>query len=210
MGTYFFGNIRRAAIKTKYKLINEDVPKAQILWKAYKKNYDRLSKLSSSKLGQAIARADRHFSNYHSKDIKEEKFIELIIALESLFSPQGERQELTYRISQYAAIFIGKEEAFSIYEFIKHILRKRGALFHGQYDVKKVMMDEFLTDEDIKKLASYIRCAVLGFIVLYFRGEWKREVIHAKLEEALFNVEIRNEIRKKADLEQFINETINN
>jgi hypothetical protein len=99
MGTYFFGNIRRASVTPKYKLLDEDVPKIQTLWMAYKKNYDKLSKLSSSKLGQAILRADRHFSNYHSKDRKEEQFIELIIALESLFSPAGATQELTYRIS---------------------------------------------------------------------------------------------------------------
>ena len=211
MGTYFFGNIRRASVTPKYKLLDEDVPKIQTLWMAYKKNYDKLSKLSSSKLGQAILRADRHFSNYHSKDRKEEQFIELIIALESLFSPAGATQELTYRISQYASIFLGKEEnVFGTYEFIKDMLVKRGSLFHGQYDVVKVENDQFLSAEEIKRFASYIRCAILGFIILYLRNEWNLEEIQGKLVKALFDFEIRNEIRNKAHLELFLQETINN
>lgn len=210
MGTYFFGNIRRSSVATKYKLTKEEVPAAHTLWKVYKKNHDKLSKLSSSKLGQTIVRASRHFSSYHSKNIKEEQFIELIIALESLFSP-GVTQELTYRISQYAGIFLGKEEkGFSTYEFIKGMLKKRGSLFHGQYDVAKVEKDQFLSEEEIKRFASYIRCAILGFIILYLRGEWNLEQIQQKLEKALFNIEIRHEITKKADRDQFIEESIKN
>ncbi|MCI0454653.1 MAG: hypothetical protein L0Y68_06630 [Candidatus Dadabacteria bacterium] len=211
MGTYFFRNIRRESVTPKYTISEEDIPKVQRLWEAYKRNYNKLSKLSSSKLGQAIVRADLHFSNYHSKDRKEEQFIELIIALESLFSPAGTTQELTYRISQYAGIFLSKEEkGYTIYEFIKDMLKKRGSLFHGQYDLAKVEKDQFLLAEEIKRFASYIRCAILGFIILYLRNEWKLEEIQDKLEKALFDSEIRNEIIKKTDLEQFIEETTNN
>ncbi len=205
MGIFFFGRIRHNPIEPKYKILKEEIPKVQKYWNSYKKNHDRFLQLPSSELGKTIQRAGRHFSNYHSKEMKEEQFIDLIIALESLFTPAT--QEVTYRISQYAGVFLGDQnEGYKIYEFIKEMLSKRGKLFHGQYAIKKLIGGQFLSDEEIKNFASYIRRAILGFIILHLRGENKREEILKKLEMAIFNPEIGEDIRKNANPDNFVNE----
>lgn len=202
VGIHFFGNIRRKPKELQFEIKNEDINKLYEYWIAYISNFERFNLMNNYDLGKSIQRAAIHFSNYHSKDDLEEKFIDLIISLESLFAPGT---EVNYRLSHYAAIFLGEsDEGLSIYNFIRNMLKKRNNLFHGSYDYTR----ELLSKEEVSKFASYIRRIILGYIILYLRGETIRKNITDKIEQSLIKPGVGNEIREKADPRIFIEENI--
>lgn len=163
---------------------------------------------TTSNLGNVLARTQKHFANYHSKDSKEEQFIDLLIALESLFSPE-DKTELSFRISLYAAMFLAKDTTgHELFEFLKEMQRKRGKLVHGSYKMKDIQEDKFISIEDMNRLASIVRKSLLGFIVLYLRGETKRENIHERLNISLFLSEELNNLHEESNPNKYIDEIL--
>ncbi|MDA2919916.1 HEPN domain-containing protein [Desulfobacterota bacterium AH_259_B03_O07] len=207
MGHFYYGNIRRHTLKRKYKIHNEETGELTNYWHVYLKNHDKFKNIEKSKLGLDIQRAARHFSNYHSKYLKEEQFIDLVIALESLFTPGP--QESNFRISQLASIFLSDdEEEEEVFEFFNKILQLRNKLFHGFYKLRDVVDERFITDEELGKFSSYIRKALLGYIVLYLRGYNSRQYINKKLLSAILNAKTREEFRREFNFDVFMNEQL--
>lgn len=206
MGNFYYGNVRTISPQTKYTIQSQEIGNIKNYWNLYNNNISKFKTIEESNLGQVIQRAGRHFYIYHTKDIKEEKFINLIIALEVLFSPKA---EVNYRISQCAAIFIsGNNQGIDIFNFIKKMLNLRNELVHGGYDLKKIEQDKFIMDDDLYKLASIIRRAILGFIVLFLRGEDKKDEIIKKIESSIFNFKVRKELIKSSNIDDFIKENL--
>lgn len=206
-GFYHYGQVRNTPSVSPYKLESNQV---QVLSNYRKVQISKFQELrdASSNLGNVIARTQKHFSNFHSKESKEEQFIELLIALESLFSPE-DKIELSFRISLYAAMFLATEViGLELFEFLKEIQRKRGKLIHGSYKMKDIQEDRFISDDDMMKLASIVRKSLLGFIVLYLRGETKRENIHKRLNKSLFLTEDLNNLHEKSNPDIYIDEIL--
>lgn len=202
-GIYFIGDIRNDSVKPSYTLLKKELPKLKNYRLAQHKYSARLKNLSSG-LGKTIDRTGIHLANYHEKELKEERFIDLIIALESLFTPSS-RDELTYRISQFAGVLLGgRKKGHKVYEFIKDMMKMRGKLFHGQDDVT----DKLIPDEKLHNLASLIREACLRFIVFYLRDGNSRDEIHQKIVKATFDSALADKIREESDPDRFVEEKI--
>jgi len=207
MGNFYYGNIRSINPRNKYTIGLGDLGVINRYWSLYEKNKSKFDHIDKNNLGQVIRRAIRHFQIYHTKDNKEEKFLNLIFALEVLFSPG---QELTYRISLCAAIFLDHDnKANIIFDFIKKMLNIRNQLVHGGYDLKEIEQDRFIIDDDLYKLASIIRRAILGFIILYLRGETTKDSITEKIQSCIFNFEERSKLIKSTNLDNYIEENPN-
>lgn len=118
----------------------------------------------SGKLREATYRAGSYFDESHQKIGCTERLIALAIALESLFSP-SDKENLSFRISQSVAQFIGTEatERVCIFESLRAMYGKRSKLFHGTYDVKKYDDGTFVTDDEISEWSSYIVAPCWGF-----------------------------------------------
>ncbi len=161
----------------------------------------------SGKLREATYRAGRYFDESHQKPDCNERLIALAIASESLFSP-SDKENLSFRISQSAAQFIGAESAerIHIFDSLRDMYRKRSKLFHGTYDVKKYEDGTFVTDDEISEWSSYIRRSLLGFLTLHFRGETSRDNVLALIDQASLDPAKGDELRRKADVRGLVNE----
>lgn len=93
-----------------------------------------------------------------------------------------------------------------VYDFLNEMLQKRGALVHGGYDIKEVEEGSFISDDDIMKLASIVRISILGFIVLYLKGENSREQVHKMIQDAAFYYEKADELKDATNLKKFLDE----
>lgn len=206
-GIFYRGQIRNEQRPLPYKLEDSTIQQLSNYRKVQNLKTEQLADTSSN-LNNDIARCQKHFSNYHSKDSKEDRFIELLIALESLFSPD-DKAELSFRISLYASRFLESEvDGEKLFVFLKDIQKKRGKLIHGSYKNEDVEQGKLVTDAEIEKLASVVRRSLLRFVVLYLRGEKKRENIHEKLNRSLF---IRNELdqlQEQSDPDIYISEQL--
>lgn len=207
MGNFYYGKIRSINPRNKYTIKLGDVGIINRYWNLYIKNISKFHDIDKTELGQVIKRANRHFQIYHTVDNKEDKFLNLIIALEVLFSPG---QELAYRISLCASIFLDHDyKANIIFDFIKKMLNIRNKLVHGGYDLKEIEQDRFIMDDDLYKLASIIRRAILGFIILYLRGETEKKSITEKIQSSIFNFEERSKLIKSTSVDNYIEENPN-
>jgi hypothetical protein len=161
----------------------------------------------SGKLREAVYRGGSYFDESHQKISCIERLIALAIALESLFSP-SDKENLSFRISQSVAQFIGTEpaERVHIFESLRAMYSKRSKLFHGTYDVKKYDEGTFVTDDEISEWSSYIRRSLLGFLTLHFRGETSRDNVLGMIEQTNLDSVKGEELRKKADVRILVNE----
>ncbi len=134
-----------------------------------------------------------------------ERLIALAIALEALFSP-ADKGEFTFRISQSAAQFLARTptEREEIFSQVREMYGRRSALFHGAYNVSKYDKGEFVTAEEVEVWASIIRRALLGFFVLYLRGEQDRQAVLDKIQSAAFDASIGDKVRADSDIEAFL------
>jgi len=206
MGIFRYGNIRSINPNTKYTIMSQEIDNIKKYWNLYNNNISKFKNIEKSKLGLVIQRAARHFYIYHTKDKTEEKFINLIIALEALFSFG---QEVTFRMSLYTAIFLEENKnGEDNYQFVSKMLKLRNKIFHGNYTLREIEEDKFIDDDDLIKLSSIIRKAILGFIVLYLRGDDKKEDIINKIESSIFNLDVRDELVKTSNIDNFIEENI--
>lgn len=203
----YFGDINKTIRSNKYIFSNEEKATLINYHNMQKKYSKRILGASKNSLGKVLQLAQRHFANYHSKQLKDEQFIDLIIAIDALYSPE-DKIELSHRIRQNAAIFIGEDNTRKdIYEFMGKIVKKRGKLVHGAYDINKLVSETFIADLELNKLASIVRKSILGFTTIYLRGENSREKVHNRIQESVFNSKEAKKLKKYSDPELFITET---
>ena len=99
---------------------------------------------------------------YYSRSLQdnrpEEKIIDLMISLESLFSKEA--QELRLRISQRTSFFLSVDQGNRLPEIFRDVYSlydKRSRVVHGIEDVK-------IDNAEITKLAGYVRASIKRFI----------------------------------------------
>ena len=83
----------------------------------------------------------------------------------------------------------------------------RRELVHGQYDVKKYLAGEFVTHEDCDNWASPIRRAILAVLVLYLRGQNKREDLLKELSLAALDSQTSEKLRSQSHLDTYFAES---
>jgi hypothetical protein len=204
-GLAFVGDPRRIpyANGTRfYSLVEREVTEVNRWWQIYQTPHvsGRLENLQN-KLRQALLRAgDFYESSMQQKDAVG-RLIHLAISLESLFSP-SDKEELSYKISLYASLLISGDtnERVENFKFLRQMYKRRSALFHGTYSVDK----ELLTTEEAERLAGVIRVSILRLLVLYLKGEEKRENILTMLSDGVLNSTIVEQIRIESDPQRFI------
>jgi Apea-like HEPN len=216
-GLFFTGNARRMAYqggKKPYHLSKMEKQHLERWWKVIT-TPTVLEALENKKgkLRQATYRAAQYYEASHDRPEPVERLIALAIGLESLFSP-GDQGELSYRISQLAAQFIGNdpEERKTIFSGVKELYSRRSKLVHGTYDVDKYDKGEFVTADEIDRWSVYLRRAYLGFMALYLKAYLAgkkaeaREPILERIGEANFNDAEGAKLRDEANIETLLAE----
>lgn len=202
-GLYYWGAPRQDVLPTTfwYHLSPFDSETIQSNWLCYKRYVDKIEPHGSS-LRKAIRIAGNFFEECHKKVSRIEQFANLMIALEALYTP-SDASEHTFRISQNCALLIGNsaESRDHTFEFLRTMFKRRGKLFHGQYDAFAQSPQDFITDEELKSLMSIVRRSVLKFLTLFLRGEDGLDKVRKDLEKAVLDETFRTEFIEKADFE---------
>jgi hypothetical protein len=208
-GLYFMGTARRTPHETGtklYQLSMEEISRLSEWWKAAttKKVFDALE-IKTGKLREAIYRAANYYEASHGREGNIEKLLALAISLESLFCPKD--GELSFRISQSAAQFIGEtpQEREEIFKHLKKMYGKRSALVHGSYDLKEYEEGTFVTTEEIERWSGYLRKALTGFMALYLKDKkLTRDDILNRITKTSFDTMEGDKLRVEADMLAFI------
>jgi len=174
-GIRMWGLPRRDWQNRFYVLANSERPKFESYCKASQKLRPLIDGVSTS-LRQATALAGDYFEGHHKRTKPEEKLIDLVIALEILFSPSREG-ELKFRITQRAAILLGKTapERVSVKDFLRRVYDARSGLVHSGESPFSPKAKEKLTDRDLACLGDYVRQAILRLFTLHWRGETEKD-----------------------------------
>jgi hypothetical protein len=207
-GIRTWGLPRRDAQKELYMLSNQELQRFVSYCKVYEKLKPLIEETSTS-LRQATALAGNYFEDHHKRIKPEEKLIDLVIALETLFSPSRE-SELRFRIAQRAAILLGKTapERESIRDFILRVYDARSGLVHAGESPFSTAARKKLSDEDLVHLADYVRQAVLRFFLLRWRGESEKEKVQTLLDKCALDGLSLGELHSKSDFEAAISEIL--
>lgn len=207
-GIRAWGLPRRDAQKELYMLSNLELQRFESYCKAYEKLKPLIEETSTS-LRQANALAGNYFEDHHKRIKPEEKLIDLVIALETLFSPSRE-SELRFRIAQRAAILLGKTatERESIRDFILRVYDARSGLVHAGESPFSVAAKKKLSEEDLVRLADYVRQAVLRCFILRWRGESEKEKVQTLLDKCALDGLLLGELHSKSDFEAAISEIL--
>lgn len=207
-GLYYWGAPRQDKLPTalSYFVFPSDSEIIQSNWLCYLKYAARIEPHGSS-LRKAIRIAGNFFEECHKKVSRIEQFANLMIALEALYTP-SDATEHTFRISQNCALLIENdaESREGTFDFMRTMFKRRGKLFHGQYDASAQSPQDFITDEELKTLMSLVRRSVLKFLALFLRGEDGLEKVRKDLERAVLDETFRTEFLEKADFESLIEE----
>jgi hypothetical protein len=206
-GLAFVGDPRRTpyADSTRfYSLSKREAGEVYRWWQIYQtpQVLNRMANVQN-KLRQALLRAGEFYESSMEQKDAVGRLIHLAIALESLFSP-SDKEELSYKISLYASLLNSGDtnERVENFKFLRQMYKRRSALFHGTYSVNKAL----LTSEEAERLAGIIRISILRFLVLYLRGEEKRENILTKLSDGVLNSSLVEQIRIDSDPQGFLKE----
>lgn len=207
-GIRAWGLPRRDAQKEFYMLAKQELQRFESYCKAYQKLKPLIEETSTS-LRQTTALAGNYFEDHHKRVKPEEKLIDLVIALETLFSPSREN-ELRFRIAQRAAILLGKTapERESIRDFILRVYDARSGLVHAGESPFSAAAKKKLGDEDLVRLANYVRLAVLGYFLLRWRGESEKGKVQALLDKCALDGISLSELHLKSDIEVAIPEIL--
>lgn len=141
--------------------------------------------ISNSWLRNAL----RYFYFARINERLEDKLINLIISMESMFFGKEERGELRYRLSLRAATLIGNvfdDKISQVFLDIKKLYDKRCDVVHGQ--VTKV------THNDINRLETYTKRAIESFVLMLYSRS--KEDILRLLDRCLVNKESVVELRE--------------
>jgi len=206
-GVYYLGTPRQDSPPTnlRYFILPGDAEQLHSLWLAYQRYADKITAQGSS-LRKAIRIAGDFYEDSHKKVSRIEQFADLIIALEALYTPP-DAAEHTFRISQSCALMVGGDSLESreaTFEFLKSMFKKRGKLFHGQYDLSSQSPHDFIADQDLSKLLSIVRRSILKFLALYLRDEQGLDKVRKDLERAILDETFRQEFLEKADYETLL------
>jgi hypothetical protein len=165
-------------------LTSSDSEDISVIWNAVKK-YSDISREDQSRLKRAIGIAAEFFEESHRKVSRIERFANLMIALEALYTP-SDKSELTLRVSQTCAILVAgassSETPHNIYRFLKSMFARRGKLFHGNYDVNSLDPETSINDEELRELYALVRKSIMAFKCLYIRGARQLDEVRKKLE----------------------------
>ena len=167
---------------------NRQIPNLQ---KTFEK-YNATRAIFRSKNQAFLKNAIDYYYRSLGDDRLEEKLIDLMIALESLFSKEND--ELTLRYSLRAAFLIGsgqEDKRPIIVETIKNLYRKRSKVVHGtgsvDLDYKEIHAFEGLVKEAIKRLV-HIEMDKPKFLELLDEAmydEEKKKILDKLLAEAI-------------------------
>jgi hypothetical protein len=202
-GLHYFGTPRKDKPPRDlwYYVLPTDPEDIQSFWLFYKKNEEMIL-TSQNSLRKAIRIAGGFYEDSHKKIIRIEQFANLIIALEALYTP-SDQAEHTFRISQSCAVLL--EETFgsreSTFEFLRKMFKKRGKLFHGQYDLSNEDPQSFISDDDLKKLIAIVRISILKFLSLLLNGVSDLKDVRKDLERAILDESFRPDFLGKANYE---------
>ncbi len=213
-GVFFLGSPRRSPHengKKFYRISSEEALELARWWAAFQLPAitERLDDITST-MRQADLRAASYYESSHTQSAAVERLIALAIALEALFSPT-DKQELSYRMSQYASQLIGDspEERADLFKEIKNnFYARRSKLMHGSYDVAEYLANKFVTHEECDKWASIIRRCILRVLTLYLRGENSRDDFLNSLSRAALDSDLANELRVQSDPQRLLNELV--
>ena len=168
-------------------------------------SYRSLLEDFSNKLRKSAGIAGDYYE-WHSTRIKrEDQLIDLIIALEALFSPAKEGEH-RFRISQRAAILLGgsNQERKDIFAFIRNAYDARSRLVHE--GVSPFILGP-LNEDELPKLGDYVREAILRIITLVARGEKDKEKFQKELDQAALDQDLSEKIRSQSEIENFLRES---
>lgn len=207
-GIRTWGLPRRDAQKELYMLSKQELERFESYCKAYQKLKPLIEETSTS-LRQATALAGNYFEDHHKRIKPEEKLIDLVIALEILFSPSREN-ELRFRIAQRAAILLGKTapDRESIRDFILRVYDARSGLVHAGESPFSTATKKKLNDEDLVRLADYVRQAVLRCFLLRWRGESEKDRLQSLLDKCALDGLLLDKLHSQSDFDAAISEIL--
>jgi hypothetical protein len=212
-GLFFLGEFRRLPYEngTKPYLLDATTTEQVRTWWKGATSPAVMEALNNQqgKLRQAIWRAGHYFEWSHRRTDAIDRLISIAIGFESLFSP-GDKSELTFRISQTAAQFLGKTSAerTKIFSDLVDMYGRRSKIVHGSYDLDKYLKGEFVTAAELDLWSGYLRRALNGFLALYLRGakDAKRDPVLDRISELNFDDSKRAALQSNADLAELIKE----
>lgn len=206
-GLYYWGAPRqdKPPLNLWYSIISSgQAQEINTYWRCYQQYANKFESHGSS-LRKAIRIAGNFYEDCHKKISRTEQFANLMIALEALYTP-SDQSEHTFRISQSCALLIedSLESRESTFEFLRSMFRRRGKLFHGQYDISSQTPQDFIADDDLKRLISIVRRSMLKFFALYLREAGGLDKVRKDLERAILDESFRHTFLEKADFESLL------
>ncbi len=145
----------------KYKLLKSETSE-------FKSFFEKKTKAALSEKN-FLSVGIRRFSQSNERDNIEDRIIDLMIAAEAIFlSPDGDRGELSYRLSHRAAMFIETDvnKQRYLFDFMRNAYDIRSKIVHGtkpklpqKMDGSNYTLDEFCDDIE-KKLRISIKKAI--------------------------------------------------
>lgn len=200
VGIRVWGLPRKDRQNAPYILANADLAKLETYGQAYQKLKPLIDNVSGS-LRQATSFAGNYFEGHHARTKPDERLIDLVIALEVLFSPGW--NELKFRIAQRAAILLAKnaDERMSIKDFLMRIYDARSKLVHAGESPFSPTAKKKLTSEDLARLGEYVRQAILRLFILHWRGETDKEKMQTLLDKCALDQSLLDKLLKDVDVE---------
>lgn len=200
-GIRIWGLPRRDMQVAFYALTNADRSRLEVYSHAYQKLKPLIDNVSGT-LRQATSFAGNYFEGHNARTKPEEKLIDLVIALEILFSPAKEG-ELRFRIAQRAAILLGKtaDDRISIKDFLVDIYDTRSGLVHAGESPFLPSAKKKLTSEDLARLGDYVRQAILRLFILHWRGETNKDRMQSLLDRCALDESSLGRLLADADVD---------
>jgi hypothetical protein len=200
-----------------YTLEESDIPIAERWLGLYQARVQTELENDRSDLGNSLKVAIEFFDSSFEAGTPEERLINLMVALEAMFSPD-DNQELSYKIKQYAAQLLGQTSAerVVIFKNLTKIYKLRSGIVHGSLDIDKYQTNTLVPTEQLIQLVSIVRRSILRLIVLFLNGNrllHKKNgeaSIHHKLDMAALDVEVAESLRNDSNPESFLTSVILN
>ena len=219
-GIATWGQPRRDKQTEFYKLGKEALPEIANFLFAYSKVEHILKDPQPSSLRMANALAAHYYEGHYRKaeNERDQKLIELVTALEALFSP-GKDGEMKFRIAQRAALLLGKDasDRERLARFFRKLYDGRSQILHSgisafnppeAINTKRRKDLTILTDSELTQLGDLVRQAVLRTLTLVWHQKSERDEMNGLLDKAALNESVRDEVRQLSDFEHAIKELL--
>lgn len=153
-----------------------------------------------------LGRSIRRFSNAIENRSTEERIVDFVISLESLYS--SNEQELAYKFSLRVAAILGSNsrEKIKLQQMMHKIYNMRSKIVHGDKILNQIKFDgkSLETHMAVEVLERISRNSIMIFFELLEHYE-KKEDIHRDIEDAIFDNEIRLKLSKIIRSSKYIN-----